>query len=134
MIELLSNGTERSRITTIAGRSTLVVDGQALVITLGRPSECNMFDDLGDEFVKAVLVSGKDFDQIDAIFDKDREISIKCPIRKKRSRGHAPVRRGIEDGSAPLPKSWSDFLAPDEKQGRSSTLPLGKANCRSPSQ
>ena len=134
MIELLSSGTERPRVTTIAGRSTLVVYGKALVITLGRPSECNRFDDLGEEFVIAVLVSGKDFDRIDTMFDRYREIPIKCAIRKKRSRGHAPFRRVIEDGSVPLPNSWSNFLVPDEKQGRSSTLPLRKANCRSPSQ
>ena len=47
-IELLSSGTERPRVTPIAGRSTSVVDGQALVMTLGKPSECNTFDDLGD--------------------------------------------------------------------------------------
>ena len=61
MIELLSSGTKRPRVTPVAGRSTLVVDGQALVMALGRPSECNTFDDLADKFVKAVLVSGKDF-------------------------------------------------------------------------
>ena len=42
--------------TPIAGRLTLVVDGQALVMALGRLSECNTFEDLGDNFVKAVLV------------------------------------------------------------------------------
>ena len=61
MIELLSSGTKRPRVTPVAGRSTLVVDGQALVMALERPSECNRFDDLADKFVKAVLVSGKDF-------------------------------------------------------------------------
>ena len=49
MIELLSSGTERAWVTPIAGQSTLVVDGQALVMTLGKPSECNTFDDLEDD-------------------------------------------------------------------------------------
>ena len=57
MMELLSSGTERPRVTPVAGRSTLVADGQALVMSLGRPSECNSFDDLADKFVKAVFVS-----------------------------------------------------------------------------
>lgn len=64
MIELLSSGTERPRVTPIAGRSMLVIDGQALEMALGRPSDCNTFDDLGDKFVKAVLASGKDFHRI----------------------------------------------------------------------
>ena len=71
MIKLLSSGTERPRVRPIAGgRSKSVVDGQALVMTLGKPSECNTFDDVGDELVKAVLVSGKDFDRIDVMFDR----------------------------------------------------------------
>ena len=51
-------------------------------MTLGKPSEFNMFYDLGDEFVKAVLASRKDFDEIDVMFDRYREISRR---RKKRS-------------------------------------------------
>ena len=76
LMELLSSGTERPRVTPIAGRSTLVVDGQALVMALGRPSDCNTFDDLGDKFVKAVLASGKDFYRIDATFDRYREGNV----------------------------------------------------------
>ncbi|KAL9982388.1 hypothetical protein ACROYT_G004423 [Oculina patagonica] len=78
-----------------SGQSTLVVDGQALVMGLGRPSECNTFDDLADKFVKAVLVSEKDFDRIDVTFDRYRESSIKCATKKKRSPGHVPIRRGL---------------------------------------
>ena len=69
LMELLSSGTERPR-----GRSTLVVDGEALVMALGRPSE--HIDDLGDKFVKAVLASGKDFYRMDVTFDRYRETSI----------------------------------------------------------
>ena len=95
-------GRNLPRVTPVAGRSTSVVDRQALVMSLGRPSEFNTFDDLPDKFVKAVFVSGKDFDRIDVTFDRYRETSIKCATRKKRSRGHAPIRRVIEDGSVPL--------------------------------
>ncbi|KAL9976267.1 hypothetical protein ACROYT_G013549 [Oculina patagonica] len=41
----------------VAGRLTLVVDGQALVKGLGRPSECNTFDDLADKFVYTQMQS-----------------------------------------------------------------------------
>ena len=36
--------------------------------------------------------------------------------RKKRSRGHPPIRRVIEDRTLPLPRSWSNFLAFDENK------------------
>ena len=49
-------------------------------------------------------------------FDRYREVSIKCATRKKRSRGHAPIRIIIEDGSVPMPKSWSKFLALEENK------------------
>ena len=65
LIELLSGGMEYTRVTPVTGRSTLVIDGQVLVMALGRPTECNTFDDLADRFLKAVLVCGKDYDRID---------------------------------------------------------------------
>ena len=97
-------------------RSTLVIDGKALVMALGRPSECTTFDNLADTFLKAVLVCGKDYDRIDVAFDRYRETSIKCATTKKRSRGHAPIRRALENGTVPLLMSWYNFLALDENK------------------
>ena len=82
MMDLLSSGTQRPRVTPIAGRSTLLVDVQALVMVLGKPSDCNTFDDLGYKFVEAAPASGKDLDRIDDTFDRYRETSIKCATRK----------------------------------------------------
>ena len=95
LIELLSGGMEDTRVTLVPGRSTLVVDGQALVMALGRPSVCNTFDDLADRCLKAFLACGKDYDRIDVEFDRYRETSMKCAIRKKRSRGHPPIQRVV---------------------------------------
>ena len=94
----------------------LVVDGQALVMALGRPSDCNTFDDLGDKFVKTVLGSEKDFDRTDMIFDRYWEMLIKCATRNKRFSRPCSNRRIIEDGSLPLPKSWCNFVALDENK------------------
>ena len=52
MTEVLSSGTKRPWVTRIAGRSTL-----GLLMEL---EEGNIFNDLGDKFVKAVLASGLD--------------------------------------------------------------------------
>ena len=111
VMELLSSGTARPRVVPMAGKSTLIVTCQALVMALGRFLDWNTFEDLGDKFVKAVLASGKDFDRIGMTFGRYRETSIKCATGKKHSRGHVPIRRIIEDGSVLLPKSWSNFVA-----------------------
>ena len=79
LIELLSGGMEYTRVTPVTGRSTLVIDGEALAMALGRPTECNTFDDLADRSLKAVLLCGKDYDRIDVAFEGYRETSIKCP-------------------------------------------------------
>lgn len=91
--------------------STLVIDGQAFVMTLGQPSDCNTFREYADKFVRALLAFGKHFQRIDIIFDRYRDMSIKSTTRQKRTRGYTPIRRAIEDGSVPLPKNWSNFLA-----------------------
>ena len=64
---------EHPRVTPVPGRSTIVIAGQELVMALGRPSECNKFDDLVDRFLKAALVCEKDYDRIDVAFDGYRE-------------------------------------------------------------
>lgn len=66
--------------------------------------------------MKAILASVKDFDRTDLTFDRYRETLIKRTTRKKRSQGHALIRRIIEDGSVPLPKSWSNFVALNENK------------------
>ena len=58
----------------------------------------------------------KNFNQIDVTFIRYRETSIKCATRKKRSRGHGPIRRVTKDGTVPLPKHWSNFLALHENK------------------
>ena len=111
LMELLSSGNQHSQIMPVPGKSTLVIDGQALVMAIGRPAHCNTFNDLADTFTKAVLEFGRHFYRIDVAFDRYRETSIKQTARQKRSRGYAPIRRQIESGSVPLPRSWSNFLA-----------------------
>ncbi|KAL2088639.1 hypothetical protein ACEWY4_015538 [Coilia grayii] len=91
--------------------STLVIDGQAFVMTLGQPSDCNTFREYANKFVRALLAFGKHFHRIDITFGRYRDISFKSTTRQKRARGYTPIRRASEDGSVPLPKNWSNFLA-----------------------
>ena len=115
LIELLSGGMEYTRVTPVTGRSTLVIDGQALVMALGRPTECNTFDDLADRFLKAVLVC----DRIDVAFDRYRETSIKCATRKLESVPEAtrPFEELLKMGQYPcLGRSVPFWLLIEAKQ------------------
>ena len=96
--------------------STLIIDGQARVVAIGKPPNCKTFGELGDVFVESVLKSGHQYRRIDVVFDRYRPESIKSDTRAKRSKGTRPVRKLIEDNSVPLPNSWPDFIALSENK------------------
>ena len=51
----------------------LVIDGQAVVISIGKPQEAKTFGDLADTFVKSILQSGTEFQRIDVLFNRYHE-------------------------------------------------------------
>ena len=90
----------------------LIIDGPALMQSLGRPKDCTNFGDLADSFVSSVLNSGRSCHRIDILFDRYRDLSIKSSTRDKRNKKSCrPVRRVIEDRNVPLPNDWSNFMA-----------------------
>ena len=96
---------------TIGKPACLVIDGQATVMSLGKPSEVHTFGQYASMFVKHILKQGKEYDRIDVTFDRYRDLSIKGGTREKRTKKSRPIRRLIEDGDVPLPQKWTDFLA-----------------------
>lgn len=96
--------------------ATLIIDGQALVIAIGKPQGASNFGDLADAFVASVLQSGASFHRIDVLFDRYYEVSIKSATRNKRSQGSRPIRRPIEGREVPLPSRWENFLAHPENK------------------
>ena len=57
--------------------ATLIIDGQALVLAIGKPTGLVTFGDLANTFVQAVLNAGAKFNRIDVVFDRYYEVSIK---------------------------------------------------------
>lgn len=98
--------------------SSLVLDGQALVVAFGKPSEAKTFGDYADRFVSHVLKIGLKFDRIDVTFDsyKDTDTSIKDGTRGKRKKKSRPIRRLVENREVPLPSNWNDFMALSENK------------------
>jgi hypothetical protein len=102
--------------TELGDESTLIIDGQALVIAIGKPKEAATFGDLADVFVRAVLQGGASFHRVDVLFDRYYEASIKGRTRERRGQGSRAIRRLIEGRDVPLPSKWESFMAhPDNK-------------------
>eukprot|EP00112_Aurelia_sp_Birch-Aquarium-sp1_P026470 Seg940.1 transcript_id=Seg940.1/GoldUCD/mRNA.D3Y31 product="hypothetical protein" protein_id=Seg940.1/GoldUCD/D3Y31 len=79
LIEKLTEGINCPESIDLNGKTAcLVIDGQALVVSLGKPNGCSSFGDLADTFVQAVLQMGKRYHRIDVVFDRYRQLSIKA--------------------------------------------------------
>ncbi|MES9881148.1 MAG: hypothetical protein ABW185_09730, partial [Sedimenticola sp.] len=91
--------------------SCIIIDGQALVVAIGKPSTATNFGDLADIFVKSVIQTGSSYNRIDIVFDRYREMSIKSSTRARRTKSAQPIRRVVENREVPLPKSWDNFMA-----------------------
>ena len=91
--------------------SCLIIDGQALVVALGKPDGAVTFGDLADIYVKAVLTVGEKYHRIDIVFDRYRKEPTKGTTRVTRTKGACPIRRVVESRKVPLPSNWHNFLS-----------------------
>ena len=98
------------------GTSCLLIDGMALVATIGKPSNALTFGDYAEAFQTAVLKAGSRYDQIHVLFDRYERSSIKAGTRERRTKATRPVRRVIENENVPVPNNWSNFLALSENK------------------
>ena len=85
-----------------ATSSFLIIDGQALVVALGKPDAAVTFGDLADTYVKTVLKAGYEYHRIDVVFDRYRDETIKGTTRTRRSKTARPNRRLVEGRNVPL--------------------------------
>lgn len=97
--------------------SILIIDGQALVVALGKPSKSQpTFGDFAIRFAKRIKYLGAAYTRVDIVFDRYRKQSLKASTRKKRGKGKTPVRREIKNDVVPLPSDWKAFLALPENK------------------
>ena len=100
----------------VTGSASLVIDGQALINAIGKPSGAKTFLEYSTVFMQYVLSVGSFFHRVDIVFDRYFSNSMKSTTRKRRRQGHRPRRRIIEDGSVPLPNNWGNFLSLEENK------------------
>ena len=114
MASILTQQVEVPANITVVETSCLLIDGQALVMALGKPTDIATY---ADTFTNTVFGMGANYGRIDVVFDGYQQASIKAGTRAKRNRCHRPKRRMIEnDPLAPLPSDWSSFMALEENK------------------
>ena len=96
--------------------SCLIIDGQALVCSIGKAKECENFGHLADKFRNSVLSQGASYARIDVVFDRYRENSIKESTRDRRALKQKAIRKLIDSRSVTLPHDWANFLASSENK------------------
>lgn len=92
-------------------RTCAIIDGQALVQALGKPTGAKTFGDLADVFVASVFSFLHDTcSRVDVVFDRYEKDMVKNASRITRSKGSRPIRRKIENRDVPLPVNWKNFI------------------------
>ncbi|MEL6989860.1 MAG: hypothetical protein AAGK97_18775, partial [Bacteroidota bacterium] len=96
----------------------VLIDGHALIQSLGKPHECKSFGDYADVFYKTVIkhLHGSTT-RIDITFDRYLGTnSIKSATRSARTGKLRSIRKLIQGPSVPLPQVWNQFIAMDENK------------------
>ena len=88
----------------------MIIDGQALVVAIGKPAEATTFGDPADCFIRCILQMGSRCDRIDVVFDRYRPDSIKRGTRRRRTKICRPIERVIENRDVPLPNNYIILL------------------------
>ena len=99
-------------------KTCVLIDGHALIQTLGKPHGCQTFGDYAEIFIRNVTHQfGEHITRVDVVFDRYiGEESIKTATRSKRVGKRKPIRKTIDGPDVPLPQVWSSFIALEENK------------------
>ena len=89
---------------------TLVIDGMALVISLGKPTGVATFGDFASHFLRHTLHNGSNFRRIDVLFDRYNDVSIQSGTRSKKQAKPCPSDDQLNQG-CPIPDQYESFLS-----------------------
>ncbi|CAM1319292.1 Uncharacterised protein g7165 [Pycnogonum litorale] len=91
-------------------KTCTIIDGMAVVQSIGKPTAAVTFGDLADVFVNCVKSHGRNSDRVDILFDRYEENSIKEGTRERRRSGTKQIRRLIKGKDTKLPQNWKTFI------------------------
>lgn len=113
LIELLTQSVKlESQLPKSDMSSCMVIDGHALIQSLGKPDGAQTFGDLADRFFNNIT---RPFQaqcaRVDVVFDRYFDSSIKDGTRATRMGNKSrPIRRIIESCNVKLPFNWGRFI------------------------
>ena len=88
-----------------------IIDGQALVQSLGKPTGAKTFSDFADSLIAAALSHFNiNCTRVDVVFDKYTTASIKAGTRSKRGERTRSVLGKIDRRDIPLPVNWKSYI------------------------
>ena len=100
-------------------RTCDIIDGQALVESLGKPTGAKTFGELAESFIAPALShSNINCTRVDVVFYRYTTASIKAGTRSKREGRTRSVLCKIDSRDIPLPVNWKSYI----------DLPENKAN------
>jgi len=81
LADVFTEGIECPQVISPEEPACLVIDGQALVVALGKPENAVTFGDFANRYASAVVMAGSNYQLIDVVFDRYREETIKSSTR-----------------------------------------------------
>uniref|UniRef100_UPI00358E4F58 protocadherin-15 n=1 Tax=Myxine glutinosa TaxID=7769 RepID=UPI00358E4F58 len=91
LAKILTQKVQTPANVTLDEPSCLVIDGQALVMALGKSTDIRTFGDYADTFANIVFRMGEKYQRIDVVFDRYQDESIKAGTRIKRKQRRRPL-------------------------------------------
>ena len=119
LIAVLTDGVDiPSEVPDADTKTCVLIDGHALIQSLGKPTGCQTFGDYADVFVQNVTRHFREHtSRVDLVFECCiRKSSNKDVTRSKRASKKTPIRKFIDDQNVPLPLVWSNFISLDENK------------------
>ena len=99
-----------------ATSSFLIIDGQTLVVALGKTDDAVILGYMADTLVKTVLAAGSEYHRIDVMVDRYRDETIKGTARTRCNNAARTIRWIVEGRDVPLTKHWPNCLSLDDNK------------------
>ena len=109
LVDCLTSDVQCPASIKVQGNSCLLIDGQAMVIAIGKPQTCKTFGDFANACVNRVISVSAAYDKVDIVFDRYRDNSIMESSCQRRTKTAKRIRRVIESLDVPLPFDWNNF-------------------------
>ena len=99
-------------------KTCVLIDGHALIQSLGKLNGCQTFGDYTDVFVQKVTRHFREYTRrVDVVFDRYiGKSSNKAVTRSKRVSKKKDMRKLADDQHVPLPLVWSNFISLDKNK------------------